>query len=281
MTVQRLVSSTSDDFERALLRSARGEGPSPQAVRKAAAALTGAAVLTGVGAAAAASGASLASKAAASGAVTKGIVALMTPWVAAGVVTSGAVIGVVTVVAHRADVEVLAPEVSASAPYRPRGGVLAPPRAAASQPAPESSAPETIEELAARSVPIAPQPSASAPASASAAPPPAPSASAPLSSAPAPEVRSSVTDEIRAMDQAREALASGKSQEALALLDRMRHDFPRGALSLDAEVLRIEAYAASGRRVRAIYLSEQFLQAHPNDPHAPRVRSMLAAMSNR
>jgi len=281
--VQRLVCSTSDDFERSLLRSARSEGPSPEAVRKAVAVLTGTAVVTTAGTAAAAGGATLAGKAAASGAVAKGLLALVAPWVAVGVVTSGALIGVATVVVHQRDPESHAPAVSVSTVRGSSPGAPARSSASVSQPAAVASAPETIEELAARATPVSAEPSASVATTASgtASPTSKASVSAVPSASSASESRGSVTEQVKAMDRARQALASGKALEALLLLDQFSRDFPRSALSLEAEVLKIEACAAGGRRARAIYLAERFLASHPHDTHAPRVRGVLDALSNR
>jgi hypothetical protein len=73
----------------------------------------------------------------------------------------------------------------------------------------------------------------------------APSADASRVRTPSP-ASSALADEIAALDGAREALASGDAPRALRALDAHDRAFPRGALSPEATVLRIEALARRG-----------------------------------
>ncbi|WP_438022938.1 hypothetical protein [Sorangium sp. So ce233] len=78
--------------------------------------------------------------------------------------------------------------------------------------------------------------------------------------------------ELNALDAARSTLSSGNAQGALSLLDAYTREHPRGRLSLEAEVLRIDALAKSGRTDAAAQRAEAFLRRHPNSVLASRVR---------
>ncbi|WP_437596310.1 hypothetical protein [Sorangium sp. So ce590] len=78
--------------------------------------------------------------------------------------------------------------------------------------------------------------------------------------------------ELSALDAARTTLASGNAQGALALLDAYSREHPRGRMALEAEVLRIDALAKSGRPDAASQRAETFLRRHPNSVLASRVR---------
>ncbi|WP_437850684.1 hypothetical protein [Sorangium sp. So ce363] len=78
--------------------------------------------------------------------------------------------------------------------------------------------------------------------------------------------------ELGALDAARTMLASGNARGALSLLDAYSRAHPRGRLSLEAEVLRIDALAKSGRSDAASQRAAAFLRRHPNSVLASRVR---------
>ncbi|WP_437973354.1 hypothetical protein WMF11_31185 [Sorangium sp. So ce295] len=78
--------------------------------------------------------------------------------------------------------------------------------------------------------------------------------------------------ELGALDAARTMLASGNARGALSLLDAYSRAHPRGRLSLEAEVLRIDALAKSGRADAASQRAAAFLRRHPNSVLASRVR---------
>jgi len=82
-------------------------------------------------------------------------------------------------------------------------------------------------------------------------------------------------DEVALLDQARAALASGNTAAALSALDRHKREFPRGFLSSEAEVLRVEALVKAGRTAEARAQGERLLSREPNGPQAKRVRSLL------
>lgn len=82
-------------------------------------------------------------------------------------------------------------------------------------------------------------------------------------------------DEVALLDQARAAIASGNTAAALSALDRHKREFPRGFLSSEAEVLRVEALVKAGRTAEARAQGERLLSREPNGPQAKRVRSLL------
>ncbi|WP_437980288.1 hypothetical protein [Sorangium sp. So ce117] len=84
--------------------------------------------------------------------------------------------------------------------------------------------------------------------------------------------RAALEAELGALDAARTMLASGNARGALSLLDAYSRAHPRGRLSLEAEVLRIDALAKSGRSDAASQRAAAFLRRHPNSVLASRVR---------
>jgi hypothetical protein len=131
-------------------------------------------------------------------------------------------------------------------------------RSAAPTPAPTASA-----------APGEPTPTdpANSPANASASAPSAPRAEAKPTSAPA------LSAELSALDAARSALASGDATGALSGLDAYARNFPHGKLSLEAEVLRIDALAKSGQTGAAQKRAAAFIKRHPDSVLASRVRA--------
>jgi hypothetical protein len=121
-----------------------------------------------------------------------------------------------------------------------------------------------------RSVASAPAGSESAPAPATG----APGANAPQEPAAARRA-AMLTDELGALDHARLALSGGDARQALDELDAYDHRFPGGRLQIEAEVLRIDAFAKLGRKDVARQRAEAFLKRHPNSVLATRVRAHL------
>ena len=92
----------------------------------------------------------------------------------------------------------------------------------------------------------------------------------------------SLSDEIAALDEVRQALNTSPAQ-ALAALARYHARFPQGALSQEAQVLRIEALRRAGRAGEARSLARAFLARHPSSPLAqayprPVLRPVAAAI---
>jgi len=81
--------------------------------------------------------------------------------------------------------------------------------------------------------------------------------------------------ELSTLDAARGMLARGDAAGALGRLDRYAHDYPRGHLALEAEVLRIDALDAAGRSDAARARAQAFLDRHPHSVLAARVRTRL------
>jgi hypothetical protein len=81
--------------------------------------------------------------------------------------------------------------------------------------------------------------------------------------------------ELSSLDAARGLLARGDATGALARLDAYGRSYPHGRLGLEAEVLRIDALAESGRSDAARARAQAFLQHHPHSVLAARVRTRL------
>jgi hypothetical protein len=82
--------------------------------------------------------------------------------------------------------------------------------------------------------------------------------------------------ELRALDGARSALSGGDPQRALTLLAAYARQYPRGALGLEAEVLRIDALAKSGQLELAKQRARSFVQKHPNSMLTARIRRYVS-----
>jgi hypothetical protein len=93
---------------------------------------------------------------------------------------------------------------------------------------------------------------------------------APVAVAVIPE-ESSLTAEVRALDEARGALREGNPGGALVLLERLRGS----VLAAEATVLRVEALLALGQRAAAERDAAPILAANPNALHATRIRALL------
>jgi hypothetical protein len=245
---RRLLDDSGSDLERSLLDSARDDAPSPAARQKTLVALGLAGSIGATVTATTTTGAaSTLLKSSASTALLK--------WIGAGILGGLVTVGTVAYVQP----------------------VTMGPRAAPN-PAPPSSALNRPATTPSPQPDTAVEPAGSASASASAAPeaPSAtPTASASAAPPPAKPAATTLTEEVASLDAAREALASGNTARALAALDEHQRKFPGGMLSMEATVLRIEALAQRGDRAGAARLGQAFLDAHPQSPHAARIRSIL------
>lgn len=107
--------------------------------------------------------------------------------------------------------------------------------------------------------------------------PSAPRAVAPSAKeeAPAAEKPDTLPREVELLDDARGALQRGAASDALTALDRYSREFPRGRLSTEALVLRIDALSRAGRTAEAKSLGERFLSANPSSPHAARIQKAI------
>jgi len=91
---------------------------------------------------------------------------------------------------------------------------------------------------------------------------------------PAPKPERTLQDELELFKQAKRALDSGRAAEAVALLERFAKEFPKGALRLEAKVLRAQALCAAGRTSAATELRDRFVDSHPSSPLASRMRDV-------
>lgn len=79
------------------------------------------------------------------------------------------------------------------------------------------------------------------------------------------------------IERARKALGSDPKR-ALALTQEYGRRFPGGALTVEREVIAIEALARLGQIAEARRRALAFEVAHPSSIHLPRVRSLLARL---
>jgi hypothetical protein len=87
----------------------------------------------------------------------------------------------------------------------------------------------------------------------------------------------SISSEIRMLDAARRAQASGDGAGAIRALDEYKKQYPHGVLAEESSLLRIEALAKLGNLSAARALAQKFRAAHPDSPHLRRIDSVLAA----
>lgn len=97
---------------------------------------------------------------------------------------------------------------------------------------------------------------------------------------PAKSSSNTLANELKAIDAARQALASRDAHGALRQLEQYRRNYPRGNLRTEAAVLRIEALAARGDRASAARLARAFLESQPKSPYTRRMQSLLARLSS-
>jgi len=91
-----------------------------------------------------------------------------------------------------------------------------------------------------------------------------------------PVAAATLARELAAVDAARTAVANRQPRRALALLDAYARSFPEAHLGPEAEILRIDALAQSGRVVAARAHAEAFVRLHPGSVLAARARRYLA-----
>jgi hypothetical protein len=90
----------------------------------------------------------------------------------------------------------------------------------------------------------------------------------------------SLSEEVALLQSARRALAAQDPAAAMIKLDRYARRFKSGLMRLEAGVLRVQALLTQGNTRAAHEHAQQFLSAHPEGPHAKRVRSLLDAGTN-
>jgi hypothetical protein len=91
----------------------------------------------------------------------------------------------------------------------------------------------------------------------------------------------SLNDEIKMIDGIRASLAAHDAQGALRQLDAYQIAAPRGSLTAQATLLRVEALLARGDRAAATSLGRSFVAGHPQSPVANRIRTLVGDGSDR
>lgn len=84
-------------------------------------------------------------------------------------------------------------------------------------------------------------------------------------------------DEPKLIERARKALGS-EPRRALALAQEHQRRFPGGALSVERDVIALEALARSGQTAEAKRRARAFEAKYPKSIHLPRVRALLARL---
>lgn len=261
---KRLLNGEGLDSELRLLRAWEEQGPSPASMRRAAAALGIASLVTHATATAVASTAVATSGTAAGTAATHASGWLSGAWLSnawlKGTLLGGLALvtgSVVVIIArqaptqdHSAARQIALPTLAASDRTRQVdpsvNGDLVPNAPAAIEATPKDNAP---------SVPSRPREvAASAPAS------------------------DMLTRELQALDVARLAIRGGNPARGLALLSEYTAAFPRGVLTQEAVLLRIEALLASGRRDEARQSAQALLTASPATPHRARLETLVGPL---
>ena len=136
---------------------------------------------------------------------------------------------------------------------------------ALSQPLPE---PVTVPQPA----PVAARAPSTAPSTAKTA------SKAVTKAAPSPSLRpltddsTDLSEQLRLIEAARSAVASGNAGAAAQALASYSNKFPRGSFGQEAAVLRIETVDLQGNHTQAAQLARSFLAAHPNSPHVGLVK---------
>ncbi len=92
---------------------------------------------------------------------------------------------------------------------------------------------------------------------------------------PAPSPDSALAAERTLLDIARTALTRGDASSAATALERHAREFPRGALSEDREVLRIQVLLAQGDREEAQAAAQRFEAQYPRSFALPALKASL------
>jgi hypothetical protein len=90
------------------------------------------------------------------------------------------------------------------------------------------------------------------------------------------EKPSEVTAELRLLDEARGYLRAGNATASLEALSRYDASHPKGALALEARVLRAEALVRAGRTEEGQKVARRILDESPKGPHTARLERLLA-----
>jgi hypothetical protein len=89
--------------------------------------------------------------------------------------------------------------------------------------------------------------------------------------------RSRLDAEASLLAKVRSQLRSGDSHGALATLNQLQAQFPRGELSQERDVLTVEVLAANGNTAAAKRKANAFIAAHPSSPHSAKLERFVEA----
>lgn len=272
----RWVELSSDEFERDLLRSSRGDVATERAYRRTLTSL-GVGFLLPIGASQVAEGAQAAAITAVAPAKSLGA-AVLVKWLGSGMllgVVAASGIGMLSHANRRAPaagaaVASVTSRTQAESPLRlgPRS-IAVPSSFSAPGALPGPGEVERRSARAAKSHPAAPVTVRPEPA-----PPPV--------ARPAPKLAdvTSIEREVRLLDSARSAIARNDSAHALAVLRRYAEEFEHGALAPEARVLEVRALLQAGERDRANALGSHIIASDPQSQHASTLRALLGRASN-
>jgi TolA-binding protein len=166
-------------------------------------------------------------------------------------------------------------------PHAPEEPAPAPAAASAPKPAPVARADRAAAEPgeAANEATQTPAPAATpAPRATSGPahdPAPAPDLAPSIARFEPPPAADALEREIELLDQARSAVRANRPDAALAKLDHFAREFPRGKLSSEAFVVRLEALMRANRVAEARTLAAAHLTRDPSSPHAARIRRLV------
>jgi hypothetical protein len=256
-----------DDFERALLDSARRDRGSERAKLRALATF-GALGLNLAATTAAASPSAMAAVVSSGAASSVPVVTLgaMAKWLGVGVLAGTVSVG--GSYAIRASSTTPASPAAVTVP----DGVPAPNAAApAARPAIRRDPPNAATSEARRAPPGPETPTVSEPV----VPWQGPAASNGAFQLDAPESR--LREELAALERTRRSLRGGHPGAALEELARYQARFPRGALSQEATLLAVEARLEAGDVKGARAIADRVLAVDGASPHARRLRALLSA----
>jgi hypothetical protein len=273
----RWVELSSDQFERDLLQSSRGDVPTERAYQRTLTSL-GVGFLMPMAAAQVAEGATHAAAAAVAAPAKSLGAAMLVKWLGSGVL-----LGAVTASGIGLSSRVWRQEAASGSPVAsvaPR--VQAPPpvvvakRAAAVPASSNAAEPPAIPQAVGRRSVRVMGPVVTAPV--------LPALAEPLPEAhsiePKPMDASSIEREVRLLDVARRALARNATAEALTTLRRYASEFEHGALAPEARVLEVRALLQAGERGRANALGARIIASDPQSQHAEAARVLLGRASN-
>lgn len=91
---------------------------------------------------------------------------------------------------------------------------------------------------------------------------------------------STLSDEVRAIDRARQLAESDDPEQALSAIDAYEKKYgTQKSLGPEARVVRIEALAKAGKHTEARSLAAEFLSKYPTSPYASRVKKVMTSMA--